>query len=145
MNQLFRISALLAFLAVGVFQAQAQTVVIVNASVPSSTFSVEEVMDVYTLNKTHWDNGARVTVFDLKEGQAKRAFYEYIGMTEDDLQRIWLRKQFTGRARPPHSLSNETELVERVGKTPGGIGYASESAVRGKKNVRIIARLKGAP
>ncbi|MDT8323435.1 MAG: hypothetical protein RRA94_04925 [Bacteroidota bacterium] len=142
MKQRLRICALAAFLAFCATSGQAQTVVIVNSSIPSSTFNVKELLDLYTLNKTHWDDGSRVTVFDLKAGKAKQAFYDYIGMTEEDLQRIWLRKQFTGRARPPHAMSSEDELVAQVGKTIGGIGYASEKAVRGKKNVRIIAKLK---
>lgn len=142
MKQILRICALTALLVLCTSHGQAQTVVIVNSSVPASSFSVKELMDVYTLNKTHWDDGSRVTVFDLKTGKSKQAFYDHIGMSEEDLQRIWLRKQFTGRARPPHALSSEEELVELVGKTDGGIGYASEKAVRGRKNLRIIARIK---
>jgi len=141
MKQLIRISAFAVVLTLCASFAGAQTVVIVNASVPPASFSVKELLDVYTLNKTHWEDGSRVTVFDLKRGKTKEAFYEYIGMSEDDLQRIWLRKQFTGKARPPHSLSDENELVERVGRTPGAIGYVSERVTRGKKNVRIVAKL----
>lgn len=142
MKSFLRIFVFAAFVAAGTSAGFAQTVVIVNTAVPASSLSVDELMDVFTLNKTHWDDGSRVTVFDLKNGRAKNAFYEHIGMTEDDLQRIWLRKQFTGKARPPRSLSSEGEIVELVGRTAGGIGYVSEKATVGKRNIRIIARIR---
>ncbi|MBN1447802.1 MAG: hypothetical protein JXA28_07710 [Bacteroidetes bacterium] len=121
---------------------QAQTVVITNPSVPTESFSAKELLDVYTLNKAHWENGSRITVFDLKSGKVKETFYDHLGISEQELQRIWLRKQFTGKARPPRSMSNEDDVVRMVESTPGGIGYVSERAVAGKKNVRIVARIK---
>ncbi|PLX23922.1 MAG: hypothetical protein C0600_13975 [Ignavibacteria bacterium] len=138
----------IAFLVTGIVlltcSSLAQTVVIVNTSVPSSTsFDVDELLDVYTLNKAHWEDGSRITVFDLKRGKSKAAFYEYIGMSEEELQRIWLRKQFTGRARPPRSLSSEEEIVERVGRTPGAIGYVQNQSVKNNRNVRVVAKIKG--
>jgi ABC-type phosphate transport system substrate-binding protein len=142
MKTFLRILVFATLVAAGTSTGFAQTVVIANTSVPSSSLSVKELMDVYTLNKTHWDDGSRVTVFDMKNGKAKNAFYQYIGMTEDDLQRIWLRKQFTGKARPPRSLSDEEELVELVGRTAGGIGYVSEKSTVGKRNIRIVARVR---
>jgi ABC-type phosphate transport system substrate-binding protein len=121
----------------------AQTAIIVNNSVPSTTtFQVTDLMDVYTLNKTHWDDGSRITVFDLKGGKSKQAFYEHIGMSEDELQRIWLRKQFTGKARPPRSLSSEEEVLEQVRRIPGAIGYVNERAIGSKKNIRVVARIR---
>jgi ABC-type phosphate transport system substrate-binding protein len=135
-------SVLVLLLGISSFSLQAQTVVITNPSVPSSSISAKELLDVYTLNKAHWDDGSRITVFDLKGGKAKEAFYEHLGMSEQELQRIWLRKQFTGKARPPRSVSNEDDVVHMVGRTPGGIGYVSERAAAGNKNVRIVARIK---
>lgn len=124
--------------------ARAQTVVIVNTSVPASaSFTVDELMDVYTLNKSHWEDDSRITVFDLKHGKSKTAFYKHIGMSEEELQRIWLRKQFTGKARPPRSLSSEEEIVDRVGRTPGAIGYVQSGAVKGNRNIRVVARIRG--
>ncbi len=123
-------------------ESQAQTVVIVHQSVSVKSLSGKELMDIYTLNLTRWDGGARINVFDLKVGKAKEAFHEHIGMSEEELKKIWLRKQFTGKARPPRSISTEEEIVDLVSQTEGGIGYVNERAIRNGKNVRIVARIK---
>ena len=143
MKKAIYIATIAAALLLGNLTTTAQTVVIVNNSVPTAMkFSVEELMDIYTLNKTHWEDGSRVTVFDLKNGKTKEAFYEHIGMSEEELQRIWLRKQFTGKARPPRSFSDEEEIVKRVGETSGAIAYVSERALGKRKNVRVVARIR---
>ena len=141
MNIILRIVFFLTLLAIAPHLLQAQTVVIVNNSVPASSIVPKELLDVYTLNKVHWDDGSRITVFDLKRGQAKEEFYAHIDMSEEDLQRIWLRKQFTGKARPPRSMANEDELIDMVNRTPGAIGYASARKIPKKSNVRIVARV----
>ncbi len=121
---------------------QAQTVIIVNESVSAKSLSVKELMDVYTLNKSHWDDGSRISVFDLKAGKVKEAFLSHVGMSEDELKRIWLRKQFTGKARPPKAFTTEQEVMEQVARTPGAIGYVRARFYKNKRNVRIIARVK---
>ncbi|MCB2204078.1 substrate-binding domain-containing protein [bacterium] len=123
-------------------ELRSQTVVIANSSVQSTKLSIEDLMDIYTLNKTHWDDGSRVSVYYVKDGKAKEDFLSYLDMSEDNLKRIWLRKQFTGKAPPPNAMESEEELIEEVAKTKGAIGFASERAVRGKKKIRIVARVK---
>ena len=118
------------------------TVVIVNDQVTSPALTVKDLMDIYTLNKSHWDDGTRIAVFDLKNGRTKESFLAYVGMTENDLKRIWLRKQFTGKARPPRAVASEDEVVDLVGRTPGAIGYVSERSLRNTSTVRIIARVR---
>ena len=118
------------------------TVVIVNDKVTSPALTVKDLMDIYTLNKSHWDDGTRIAVFDLKNGRTKESFLAYVGMTENDLKRIWLRKQFTGKARPPRAVASEDEVVDLVGRTPGAIGYVSERSLRNTSTVRIIARVR---
>lgn len=120
---------------------QAQTVVIVNGSVTAEALSVKELMDVYTLNKTHWDDGSRIAVFDLKSGKTKEDFLSSVGMSENGLKRIWLRKQFTGRGRPPRAVSSDDEVMELVAHTPGAIGYVGVDSYKDTRNVRIIARV----
>jgi ABC-type phosphate transport system substrate-binding protein len=120
----------------------AQTAVIVNESVSTRSLTQKELMDIYTLNRAHWDDGSRISVFDMKSGKAKDSFLAHVGMTEDELKRIWLRKQFTGKARPPRALATEEEVIEHVSRTPGAIGYVSERAIKNPTSVRIIARVK---
>ncbi|HOJ04870.1 MAG TPA: hypothetical protein PK916_12805 [Bacteroidota bacterium] len=121
---------------------RAQMVVITHASVPVKSISVRELLDVYTLNQSRWDDGTRITVVDVKSGKGRDAFFEYIGMSPEEMQRIWLRKQFTGKARPPRSVGSEEDVVDLVAATEGAIGYVNERALKSGKSVRIIARFK---
>lgn len=137
----------LAFLLAAVFllsgmEASAQTVVIVHASVSTKNLGSKELMDIYTLNTSRWESGARIAVFELKSGRAKEAFHEFIGMSEEELKKIWLRKQFTGKARPPRSVPTEEALIDLVAETEGAIGYVSERSLKSGKDVRIVARIK---
>ncbi len=140
----FRIISILALLLLICLAApgHAQTVVIVNTSVSARNLGSKELMDIYTLNLSRWDDGSRITVFDLKAGKAKESFHEHIGMSEEELKKIWLRKQFTGKARPPRSVPSEEDVVDLVAGTDGAIGYVSEKSLKSGKNVRIVARLK---
>ena len=123
-------------------QLQAQTIVIVHPSVNVKSLGSKELLDVYTLNQTRWDDGGRIVVFDLKAGKPKEALLDYVGMSEEELKKIWLRKQFTGKARPPRSISSEEEIVDLVAETEGAIGYVNERSLKSGKNVRIVARIK---
>ena len=120
----------------------AQTVVIVNESVSARMLSQKDLMDIYTLNRAHWDDGSRISVLDLKRGKTKESFLTHIGMREDELKRIWLRKQFTGKARPPRALTSEEEVLDHVSRTAGAIGYISERVFKPLPSVRIIAKVK---
>ena len=142
MTQL-RYIIVLAFLIGMPLVGNAQTAVIVNKTVPQETMSEKDILDIYTLNWPRWDNGTRVTVFDLKrEGKTKKAFYRHIEMDEDELRRIWLRKQFSGKAMPPKIVDTEEDVVDRVANTPGAIGYVSLNAARKNKDVKVVARIR---
>lgn len=120
----------------------AQTVVIVHDAIGARSLTPKEILDIYTLNRAHWEDGTRISVFDLKSGKTKEAFLASLGMTEDEFKRIWLRKQFTGKARPPRAFATEEEIIDHVGRTPGAIGYVSERAFKNQPSVRIIAKVK---
>ncbi|MCZ7555320.1 MAG: hypothetical protein M5R41_02805 [Bacteroidia bacterium] len=122
--------------------ATAQTVVIVHSSVSTKNLGSKELMDIYTLNTSRWESGTRINVFELKSGRAKEAFHEFIGMSEEELKKIWLRKQFTGKARPPRSVPTEEALIDLVAETEGAIGYVSERSLKSGKDVRIVARIR---
>lgn len=120
----------------------AQTTIIVNDAVNARSLSAKDILDIYTLNRVHWDDGTRISVFDLKGGKTKESFLAALGMTEEEFKRIWLRKQFTGKARPPRALATEEEVIDLVSRTPGAIGYVSERPAKNLPNVRIIAKVK---
>ena len=123
--------------------ARAQVVVIGHKSVPEKKLSQKELLEIYTLNQSHWDDGSRITVVDLKKNSDTRsAFYRHIDIEEEDLRRIWLKKQFTGKALPPRILDSEDAVVEAVASTPGAVGYVNQSSLKNTKDVKILAKVR---
>jgi ABC-type phosphate transport system substrate-binding protein len=133
--------AILLFLIASGADSMAQIAVIVNKSVSDTSFTYSKLIDVYTLNKTNWDGGERIKVCDFKgDNKLKTKFYAFIKIDYSRMQKIWLRKQFSGKAIPPRTYKTEEEVIEHVAATPGAIGYVSEHKVDSK--VRVIARIE---
>ena len=125
------------------FRVEAQVAIIVNAGTAVASLSKTQLLDIYALNLPRWEDGARVVIFELKgSGKVKESFYKFLGMEPDDMKKIWLRKQFSGKAMPPRAFDDEDEMIARIAKTPGAIGYASLSAARGSSGVKVVATIK---
>jgi len=134
---------LVVFLVSFTLSAEAQIVVIANKSVSEKELSQEEILDIYTLNRSRWDSGQRIRVFDFKSPRKlRKSFYKYLDLSKDELQIIWLRKQFTGKGMPPEVLGSEQDIVAKIARTPGAIGYVSRNLVRKTGDVRILASVR---
>lgn len=119
----------------------AQVAVIVNKTVPVQTLEIDKILDVFTLNTQNWSNGLRITVIDFKGIHTiKNKFYTLVSTSPQEIQKIWLKKQFSGKAMPPLTLPTEQDILEKVSATPGAIGYISADKVT--KEVKVIALLK---
>lgn len=112
--------------------------VIINKSNKVGALNRSRLVDIFTLNSSQWEGGARIQIFDFKGSPAIRQhFYDYLNLSPDLLKRIWLRKQFSGRAVPPTTFASEDDVVRAVASTPGAIGYVSSGKVG--DGVAIIA------
>jgi ABC-type phosphate transport system substrate-binding protein len=117
-----------------------QISVIVHKSVATDPINSSRLADIYTLNSQQWKDGSRIQVVDYKGTKAlKLEFYKSMNLTPSDMQKIWLRKQFSGKAVPPATFSSEEEVVQKVVSTPGAIGYVSANIVH--DSVRVIATI----
>lgn len=104
--------------------------VIVNKNVDEADFTKSKLQDIYSLNKRYWSDGTKIQVVDIKgESETKNKFYQLLGMPFDKVQKMWIRKLFSGKALPPKTFSDEKEVLEHVAKTPGAIGYVSSDKV----------------
>lgn len=109
-------------------------------STPNS-LSIAELVNIYTLNTQRWGDNQKIVFFDLKgTHKIKDDFYKVLEVSPDDVRRIWLRKQFSGKATPPQALSSEEEIVSKVASIPGAIGYVRSDKVT--KEVRILTEIK---
>jgi len=102
--------------------------VIANPSVKAESISPRELKSLYLEEKSSL-NGAHVEPVIEKRGPAHDAFLrDYLGQTDDELQKYYEALVFTGRGSMPKTVSSDAEVVAYVAKTKGAIGYVGTGA-----------------
>ena len=119
---------------------QEEIAVIVHNSVKTETIDPKRLLDIYTLNFQSWNDGKRIQIADFKgDSDLRSKFYSHINLDAQDIKRVWLRKQFSGKSLPPSTVRDEDEMIQLVISKPGTIGYVSKSKVpEGAKIVMLI-------
>jgi len=108
--------------------ADEEILIIVNKEISIKSLSLNTLIDIYTNNRTKWDNGEKIYVSMLKKGPVHDAFSnQLIGMAPRKLISIWKKVIFTGIGTPPKVLNSEAEMIQYVATTKGAIGYISAS------------------
>jgi TonB family protein len=120
----------LAALIAGRVQAPAAEVkVIANLSVTANTISARELRSVFLGEKGSL-GGVHVAPVMEKGGPAHEAFLrQYLGRSDDDLQKYYMALVFTGRGSMPKAMATDQEVVAYVSKTKGAIGYVNPAAI----------------
>lgn len=128
----------LCFWAAGAF---AQVAVIANKDVPMDSLSKAQLRDFYSCEMKQWDKGIAVAVVDLKlPGEAKDAFYKFLGMTASRMKSLWLKKMLMGEGSEPLAVKSEEEMLKKVASTAGALGFVSLSKVTPEvKTLLVIA------
>ncbi len=109
--------------------ALADVAVIVNPTVETRSISKDRLLDMFTGDIKHWENGEPVVLLDLEtRGPVKDAFYGFLGKTSSKMKAIWLRMVLSGEGQPPRAVADE-DVVKIVAETPGAIGYVNRSRV----------------
>lgn len=124
-----RRAAGLIFACLCISQACAEDVrIIANPSVKIDTITTGELKRVF-LEENISIEGSRVEPVLGKSGPAREAFLrDYLGTSQEGLQAYYRTLVFTGRGSMPKTLGSDAEVVAYVGRTPGAIGYVSDSA-----------------
>jgi len=111
--------------------------VIANPSVKAESISARELKSLYLEEKSSL-NGTHVEPVIEKRGPAHEAFLrDYLGQTDDELQKYYEALVFTGRGSMPKTVSSDAEVIAYVAKTKGAIGYVGTSA--NAEGVRTLA------
>lgn len=122
----------LCFLATALFlfchSAQAQVVVIANASVKGSDFSTAELRDIFTGASSTLKGNSVVGPVLLKQGITHEEFLShYVGKSDSAFRASWRSLIFSGQGTMPHTVDSEAAVVEYVAHTPGSVGYISRN------------------
>ena len=119
--------------------ASAQVAVIANKSIKKDKISKSELLDCYTGDMPKWDDGNKVYVFDLKpKTEIKDIFYKHLGKSPSRMKSIWMKRMLSGDGEPPPALESEEEMLKKVEKTKGSIGFISYDKVNSKIKVLAI-------
>lgn len=126
--KLFAKVALTAALFSGV--AQAGVVVIANPAGPDA-LTKSQVTKLYLGKSKKLPTGQKAQILEIAEGDATRAaFHDAVtGKSEAQLQSYWSRLVFTGKGKPPKSLSSASLVKNSVASSPNAIGYIDEADV----------------
>jgi hypothetical protein len=136
---LARVGLLCVLLAVAVCQASEETL-ITHPSVGLDNLTQNEARLYMTMRLNQWPNGRRTQVFvlpdshPLHQGIAKGV----LGLYPYQLRRAWDRQLFSGTGPAPITVATEAELIERVGSTPGALGYANSRALVTSQKLRAL-------
>ena len=104
--------------------AMAEQIVIVNSGVSVSSIAADSLQKIYLGKKTKWENGDKIVPVTLNEGAVHDAFLKnIIKKSSSQFLTYWKQMIFTGKGIPPKSVPSNTDVVNFVSGTPGGIGY----------------------
>ncbi len=130
---------MLMLLVLGSAAVHAQVAVIANKAVGTDALTAAQATSIYVLDSKSWPSGEKVVVFDSKVAGVREKFYGFIGKTESDLKKTWMRVQLSGNGKAPEALGSDDEVLEKVGATPGAIGFVSAGKVKG--NVKVVVTI----
>jgi ABC-type phosphate transport system substrate-binding protein len=137
-QKLITLFATLSLLAIWNLDVHAQVAVIANKEVPADSVISTQLLDFYSGETRHWENGLAVTVFDLKpRDEIKSTFYKFLGKTSSRMKSIWLVNMLSGESDPPESVQSEDDMLKKVATTQGAIGFVRQSKVNG--DVKVLA------
>ena len=115
--------------------SSAQVAIVANKSVSVDYLSRTQLIDFYTGDAEHWEDGRPIVLFTLRSKTvAKDAFFELMGRSSSRMKSIWMKRMLSGEGDPPEGLHSEAAVLQKVVTKPGAIGYVSpdsaDSAVK---------------
>lgn len=123
--------ALCFFVCASAFGTAIGDTLITHPSVDVQSLSQNEARLFVSMRLNQWPNGERLRVFVLPDNHPlhERVVKGILGLYPYQLRRAWDRQLFSGTGQAPVVVSTESELIDRVAKTPGALGYAESGSL----------------
>ena len=101
-----------------------EIMIVVNKAVKINSFTKKMASDIYLGNKTRWNDGKKIIIVLLRNGETHQNFTkEILNIAPEKLGRFWKRAYFSGSCSLPKICKSEEKLIEVVANYPGAIGY----------------------
>lgn len=101
--------------------------VVVNASNPESSATLEQVGEMFRKEVSNWGGGPQVVPVDLPTASPIRESFSMAvhGRPGSAIDAFWRRQVFSGRGSPPVVLDSDQSVVDYLASNPYAIGYVS--------------------
>ena len=118
--------------------ASADVVAVVSSKSKVNSLTKDQVADIFFGKVSHFPNGEGAVPIDLAEDLPERVeFYEKVAnKSSAQVRAHWAKIIFTGRGRPPKSVSSDLEMKKRLTENPEAIGYINAKWV--DASVRVL-------
>jgi ABC-type phosphate transport system substrate-binding protein len=133
-------AASLAALGLSAMAATADVVVVVSSTSQVMTLSKSQAVDIFLGKSARFPDGSPAVPIDQAEGTAVRdEFYSsFAGKSAAQIKAHWSKIIFTGRGRPPKSVSNSDATKRLLAENPRAIGYVERNLV--DNSVKVLAQ-----
>jgi ABC-type phosphate transport system substrate-binding protein len=112
--------------------------VIVNKQGPLNSISTITVREIY-LGEIRFLRGTPIVPLHYPEGPVKERFLEeFIHHSPRAYKLHWTKKVFQEGLSLPLIQSSPSEIIDRIRKTPGGIGYVPMSHAAQVREIQIL-------
>lgn len=116
--------------------------IIVNPSVIKQNLNERQVRRIFSMRQTAWSDQQAIHVYVLANKHIVHQHFstQILGLFPYQLERIWNNLVFSGLGEAPITVNNEQEMLDKISKHPGAIGYVTSAVML--PNVRAIELLK---
>lgn len=116
------------------------TLLITQSRVKESYLTHGEVRAIFTLMQTRWTDGQRITLVLMRPETTvmRRFLWEYLGLTPSSYRES-IDSKSADSTQIVIIVGSESEMISRVGTTPGAIGFISyDTHVDEYRRVKIM-------
>ncbi|MFK5913795.1 MAG: hypothetical protein QM484_05430 [Woeseiaceae bacterium] len=119
---------------------QAAVAVITHPNIKDIGFSKSKLAKIYLGKLKRHSNGETIKAANLpKDTAAYKKFHNVVVKKSGAaLNRYWSKLKYTGKGKPPKTISSTRELIKWVANTKGAIGYIDGKYLNKSVNVVLI-------
>ena len=108
--------------------SHSQVSIITHPDNKTEKISKERLLDYYTGDIRVWEDGTPVIVYDYEMNiTVRKIFFEMLGKSASRMKSIWMKRLLMGEGDPPTALKSEEEMIKKILKNKGAIGYVPSS------------------
>jgi hypothetical protein len=122
-------------------RSQAEVVAIVHPGEATAPLERKTLRAAFGMTLQSWPDGQPLTIFVLRDENPLHQLFcrKVLGVLPYSLRRNWDRLLFSGAGQAPIVVANEPEMLQRVAKTPGAIGYINKESANESVSIVEVA------